>query len=133
MGKRRTGKRSKGEAENGQVLDIGPTTAMTQQSRQTAHAALSGAFALRCLFAVTRSGNYSLQAMQTLTLKLLAYSGHCRIRLSIPWVGTCTYLYYGGASDPIATVANVPAISRAMTFQGSSIVIYLPLVTQAIL
>lgn len=38
-------------------------------------------FALRCLFAVTRSVNYSLQAMQTQTLKLLAYHGRCRIKL----------------------------------------------------
>lgn len=48
---------------------------------------------LRCLFAVTRSVDYSLRA-RTLTLSLLAYNGRCRIKLYIP---------AGGASDSIAS------------------------------
>lgn len=76
-------------------------------------------FALRCLFAVARSRNYSLQAMQMLTLKLLAYDGRCGIRLDLG--------RYMTVVPVIPLLANVPAISRAMTLQFSSIVIYLPL------
>lgn len=72
-------------------------------------------FLLRCLFAVTRSVNYSQQAMQTLTLNLLAYNGRCRIKPYIPAVLVT------------ALLANVPAISHAMTLRFSLIVIYLPL------
>lgn len=64
-------------------------------------------FALRCLFAVARSGNYSRQAMQMLALKLLAYNGRYRIRL---------YLGRYMTMVPVTQLlANIPAISRAMT------------------
>lgn len=74
---------------------------------------------LRCLFAVTRSVDYSLRPMQTLTLSLLAYNGRCRIKLYVCISRQAVLV--------TALLAKVPAISHVMTLRFSLIVIYLPL------